>query len=456
MGATRQAIDAWTMAEEPLATQYLLANISPVGAAKGAVVASPSTNSPNYFYHWVRDASMVSSAVVDLYQNAPNAVAKKTYGDILNDLIDFSRGLQALPPQGNIGGLGEPKYLVTGQLFTGSWGRPQNDGPALRAMAFTRLANLLLDEGQGDLVTQKLYRAEMPATTLIKEDLEYVAHHWSDTCFDLWEENHGHHFFTQMVQRKALLTGAALANRLNDSGAANFYSQQAAALETALERYWSPTDNFVYVTLDEDGGISYKTSHLDSAVVLGALWGDNADGVFTPDDPRILATAARLEQTFSSLYSVNSTSSGAPGILIGRYPEDRYDGYGTSSLGNGWPLITAAYAELYERAATRFEVAGVIPITSVSAPFFSRLGWSGRLGATGKADIVAGTREFSHLIVAMRSKADDFLARIEYDGQSSQGHYSEEVNRSTGKQQGAIDLTWNYAAFLSAFKARVN
>jgi len=31
-------------------------------------------------------------------------------------------------------GLGEPKYQVDGTRFNGAWGRPQRDGPALRAL----------------------------------------------------------------------------------------------------------------------------------------------------------------------------------------------------------------------------------------------------------------------------------------------------------------------------------
>jgi glucoamylase len=37
------------------------------------------------------------------------------------------------------------------------------------------------------------------------------------------EEISGDHFFTKMVQRKALILGAALANELNDPGAGQFY-----------------------------------------------------------------------------------------------------------------------------------------------------------------------------------------------------------------------------------------
>ena len=68
--------------------------------------------------------------------------------------------------------------------------------------------------------------------------------------------------------------------------------------------------------------------------------------------------------------------------------------------------------------------------------------------------MTAGTPDFARVIAAMRAKGDDFLARICHHAQGVAGHYAEEINRSTGQQQGASDLTWNYAAFLSAFQAR--
>jgi hypothetical protein len=33
----------------------LLSNISPPDALKGTVIASPSRESPNYYYHWIRE-----------------------------------------------------------------------------------------------------------------------------------------------------------------------------------------------------------------------------------------------------------------------------------------------------------------------------------------------------------------------------------------------------------------
>lgn len=41
-------------------------------------------------------------------------------------------------------GLGEPKFNVDLTEFTGAWGRPQRDGPALRSIALIDFGNWLL------------------------------------------------------------------------------------------------------------------------------------------------------------------------------------------------------------------------------------------------------------------------------------------------------------------------
>ena len=51
-----------------------------------------------------------------------------------------------------------------------------------------------------------------------------------------------------------------------------------------------------------------------------------------------------LTNTFAEIYEVNKKYSDL-GVGIGRYPEDRYDGYTTTKLGNPWFLSTTALGE---------------------------------------------------------------------------------------------------------------
>lgn len=134
---------------------YLLGNISPDGAAKGAVVAARSKRDPDYFYHWIRDAALTMDVVVSLYRTESDPAKKAAYGQALSDFVDFSRKNQLT--QNPSGGLGEPKFNADGTAFTGAWGRPQNDGPALRAIALVKLAHAWIDEGKESLVRTKLY-----------------------------------------------------------------------------------------------------------------------------------------------------------------------------------------------------------------------------------------------------------------------------------------------------------
>jgi glucoamylase len=77
----------------------------------------------------------------------------------------------------NINVLAEPKFdLPDGEVYTGGWCRPQNDGPAARAT--TNM--LLLESG--------LWSNAALVEPLVFKDLDYVAASWHQPGCDLWEE----------------------------------------------------------------------------------------------------------------------------------------------------------------------------------------------------------------------------------------------------------------------------
>ena len=130
-GSTAAPLDGWIASETSLSTTYMMRNVSPPGAAAGSVIASPSQSNPDYYYHWIRDASITMDAVVNLYVTTSGATRTQYYNTLL-DYVDFSRRNQMTPnPSGNPQdtGLGEPKFNVDGSAFTGSWGRPRTTAP---------------------------------------------------------------------------------------------------------------------------------------------------------------------------------------------------------------------------------------------------------------------------------------------------------------------------------------
>ncbi|TBR18423.1 hypothetical protein EPO15_15240 [bacterium] len=442
-------LEAWLVRERAVALARMRANISPAGAAPGAVAASPSHEEPNYWYHWRRDAALTMQEVVGLYTREGDPARKAEYLGMLRDYASFARKTQAAPSPA---GLGEPKYEMDGRPFTGPWGRPQDDGPAEEASTLIALAAEYLKAGRPDLA-RELYG---DASGGIKAGLEYVSHRWRQTSFDVWEEVKAHHFDTAMAQRLSLLEGAWLARTLGDPGAADWYEAQARGIEEQLKRHWDPARGYIQTALDRDEGLDYKASGLDAAVILAAIHrrpldeavlsaGQNA--FFSPSDPRVLATAYALKRAFKAGYRINQGDQ--PGTAIGRYPEDRYFG------GNPWVLLTAAFSQLDSMAAREFMQKRAIPVYKEDLAFFADLLEDPADRAALRAGVVLTPQDplFTKLILGLMRDSDAYLARVRTHA-NPDGSLSEQMDRDSGYMTSARDLTWNYASLLSALEAR--
>lgn len=433
MSGQLQASDVRKLVED--AQTLLNANIEPPGTLPGTVIASPSKGNPDYFYMWIRDAALVMQVVQSR--------------QMMLDYVDLSLHQQNAPAKS---GLGEPKFNVDGTAYDGNWGRPQNDGPALRAITTIRFAQQLLAEGKKDYVTQKLYDGHLPTHTLIKTDLEYIAHRWHDPNYDLWEETYGRHLYTLLAQKRALTLGAELADKLEDGGAANFYRTEAAAIEQTLDGFWN--GSYLRAIRDQSRGPDHN-SGLDVAVILAALHSTEGTEKFGVTDDRILATAYKLEQSFQAIYKVNQIPEFKNlGTAIGRYPEDHYTGYETTDLtkANPWFLATNAYAELYYRAQREFAKAGEIAITPLNKPFFEHLHGMSGISLNAGQTLKRGDAIFDTVLKSLVEDGDRFIARVRFH--SSNGHLSEQFDKDTGWMQGAENLTWSYASLITALTAR--
>jgi glucoamylase len=118
----------------------------------------------NSYYQWVRDAAITFKYILNEYKNG-----NTTLETVLKEYVTLSDTLQRTSnPSGDYqgAGIGEPKFNVDGTAFTGSWGRPQTDGPAIRATVLIEFANLLLAAGETSYVKKYLYDSacKTPAT----------------------------------------------------------------------------------------------------------------------------------------------------------------------------------------------------------------------------------------------------------------------------------------------------
>lgn len=187
-----------------------------------------------------------------------------------------------------------------------------------------------------DAWLRKMYDTEYPTNSTIKADLEYVSQSWNLTGYDLWEEVIDRHFFTALVQHKALVEGAELARALDDHDAANWYDIQQGQLKDFLEgSFWNESAGHLKAMLETPDRCG-----IDCALLLGSIHGGQGT-LFPPWSSKVLASLEKLVGTMFELYPINSITppyhveGNILGAGVGRYPEDVYDGVDVSE-GHPW------------------------------------------------------------------------------------------------------------------------
>ena len=452
--AFASTFDDWIKLEAGKSKAALLANIAPAGTLPGFIAASPSLRDPNYFFHWTRDAALTISAIEEVAALSESTAERAHYFSLISDYTALSARMQQVPtlsgkPEDHFANIGEPKFNTDGSGFTGEWGRPQADGPALRAIALIHFIKTLSSCSKSTCLGGKPEHIPV-AKSVIAADLEYLMFHGQRTSFDLWEETKGHQFYTELVQRRAFIMAADDAESSGDLQRAERYRMFAEKLSVSLPQHWNPLYGYLVETLGRDGGVDYKTSDLDSGIILAVLHAAGPDNFFGPSDDRVLATAIHLKKTFKNLYPINHVNHDSDGRVlgpaIGRYPEDRYDG-ATNTYGHPWPLITLGMAELEYRLARVLIAQGQVTITMRNLDFYRDMGIQS-VGVLNRGD-----PRFADLINHLILDGDSYLARVKYHALVD-GALSEQIDRNTGKMRSANDLTWSYAAYLTAVHQR--
>nr|GAT49285.1 glycoside hydrolase family 15 protein [Mycena chlorophos] len=433
----QSSVDSYVATESPIAKAGLLANIGPSGAlasgaSAGVVIASPSTVNPDYLYTWVRDSSLVFKELIDEFTTGKDTTL---LGQIKNFIAAESTLQQTSNPSGSVstGGLGEPKFNIDLTAFTGAWGRPQRDGPALRSTAMITYANwLLTNTSSSSEVLSDLW-------PIIKLDLDYVANNWNQSTFDLWEELDYSSFWTTAVQHRSLRQGATLATKLGQN--ATLYTAQANNALCFLQSYWNPTGG--YMTSNTGGG----RSGIDANTALASIHTFDPEAgcdaaTFQPCSDKALSSLKVYVDSFRSIYAINDGIASNAAVATGRYPEDVYQG------GNPWYLTTAAVAEQLYDALIVWKAQGSLQVTETSLAFFKQF-----LSSVTTGTYKSSSSTFSTITAGVLAFAEDTLA-IHAKYTPTNGSLAEQFSKSNGTPLSAFDLTWSYAAALTVFSAR--
>jgi glucoamylase len=395
----------------------------------GAVVAAPDHDTPggNYYYHWMRDGAL---SMRSLWANPK--LDRDTVSTYLQSYAKWVIGRQsAVAVHDGVDVRVEPKFEIPdGTVFDGSWCRPQNDGPGLRAITLMFYAEELLEaDAKDSFVTENLWTGDSSSLNggAIKFDLDWVVDGWDSNTCDLWEEVQSSDFFwNRVTMKKAMLMGSAFATKMGDDASASKYAEIAAAIDAKLDSHWLGTFVAEETNRQKDG-----------AVLVGFNNGfDESDGKYAPTSVEVASTVNVYNTAFCSEYKINTDDSASevPGVLIGRYPGDNYAG------GNPWVLSTAAMAQLLYRAAS-YTLSNGVPTDEALEQFSAGL----------NVDFPADAKGISQTLAAA---GDSVMLRLKEHVGGDDGHLDEQIDRNTGEQMSAKDLTWSYAEVLNAMAAR--
>lgn len=395
--------------------KFFLANIDIQGS--GAVVAAPDYNTPggSYYFHWERDGALSMNALLQ------TAASTDEVADKMDSYVGWVGKVQKdQDPNGLPSVLAEPKYMIpNASVFTGGWCRPQNDGPALRAMTLMAWADAKSNMSTSTTTSDELWG-------LIQTDLDWVAENWSSNGCDLWEEIRSSDFFwNKFTARAALTKGSAFAAKQSDASRSGKYGSAAKEVEATLGAHYD--SGFVF----ED-----QNRKKDAAVITAFNDGYLGDGLFGPTSKEVAGTVATLNDLFCNTFAINQadTKAGVPGILYGRYEGDNYAG------GNPWILLTAALGQLLYRGASE-----VLSTQAMHPEAYAV--WAPILGLPDTFD-AASTAQ------ALAGAGDGVLMRLRHHVESGGFHLPEQIDRNSGTPMAAKDLTWSYACMLKAIHAR--
>jgi glucoamylase len=266
---------------------------------------------------------------------------------------------------------------------------------------------------------------------LIRGDLAFALSYGAKPCHDIWEEESGDHYYTQLVRAEALRGGAAWLER--DAQHTEARPCQLAADEALahLDGFWNGA--FYRSRSGVAGGNPAK--QLDCAVLLAILHAGREDGRHSVLDPRAQATIAALEELFEGEYAINRNRAPGRGVALGRYANDRY------YSGGAFYFSTLAAAEFHFRLATALRGGGQLTITPENLRFRRRLG-------LGDASVDSSS------VADLAQQHGDAILRTVQAYTPEAGDLSEQFDRTTGVQTSAKQLTWSYAAFVTAAASR--
>lgn len=287
----------------------IFSNIIRPDIKSGMVIASPSKLNPNYYYHWIRDSGIVMRTIVKYYIKTGNLQCFKQ----IIDYVESEKKIQGIQC---ITGLGEPKFNVNQTSFNDVWGRPQNDGPALRVIVMLDIYNNFPNYSS----------IRNTVKEIINKDIDYIIQNHNIPCYDLWEEVYGYHLYTRAVQCKAL----------KECLKSNIFPIKKDRMEKSIMALKNLIQHhqYAYTSFNEKGEI---VREFDTALLFAVTHIDFDREIIDYTSNAFKDHLLNMIDFYNNQFRLNVKMDI---LLLGRYKNDTYYG------GNPWIICTCALLQI--------------------------------------------------------------------------------------------------------------
>jgi len=387
----------------------------------GTMIASPSTVDPDYYYHWTRDAALTSLLLIRLLSKLPQ------YGkEIYDTIVSYVFHEIATVQKNSLEYYAEPKYYVSGLRYEKDWGRPQNDGPAIRGYSLCEFAFYQLKNENTHFITQHLVDFKSK-NGIIYQDFLFVLNHYEDVSFDLWEEIKGHHYFTSEFHYQFIKKFSQLADIYSEIDIVSKCRKLMVKIRKHLDMFYSKNSSKWIATVIPTNVPEHHRQWEDFGNILvynytQLFWNPYLHSHIGPTINKI---ASENIQKFGKKHGV---------ILCGRYIEDLY------YEGPPWILLTIGFAQWLKRVKKMLDLDGSI----------RKEKWFQELHEIIK-DVVIHDDEsfdddnnFSVLVSKYKRNLEKLLMSIH----QKNGGFHESFDQETLEGLSAKKLTWSYASYL--------
>ena len=282
--------------------------------SNGILCASPS-ELPDYRYYWIRDAALVYRCIIEEHLRT---------GQFLPEILNYIETETKTQQTKTLTGIGEPKFNLDISSFNKPWGRPQNDGPALRGLNMIKLYHFFY--------TKKYYSiCNNVIRPIIETDIDYIINNYNKPSFDLWEEKYGWHFYTRVVQFKCVKEYSLFMNRFS------FHYDRdridKLLYDMLLKINHHKTETGIISSFNVDGSVEKAT---DSSVIMALTHADFDETILETIDISLFKNSAdTIAKEFRNKYT--SETHG----MVGRYIDDTYYG------GHIWIICSLTFSQFY-------------------------------------------------------------------------------------------------------------